>query len=1100
MAQITLGQSNFNQGEIGPFMAGRADNEVYRRALSIVENWIVVPQGGLLRRPGFEFVHDLQQPNGLEARLTRFSFNKQQEYVQLWRDMEVLLFRQKALASTVPTPFTGEETRVLRVAQSGDTQIVAHFNHPPRLLERLGSDTAWGISELVIDPLPYFQFNRTHELSVAPTALGPAVATLSGSEEGYWNAGHFGNDIQVRIEPTLNTTGDPDPSIFVITTPVQDAVGGSPVSIAGPVAAANAFDGSDATECAAGTDGWIGYGVQPNKVYRVVGFRRLTSVLQTLVLETDDNPFFTSPTEIATAIFTAPAGEWVYINVPRHAGDEYFRIRETGGADLTVAQLVFNEGLAANGDITGRAPDAATFPTRVWPEQAWGTHHGYPRTVEFIGNRLAFGGTRDEPATIFFGKDGDLFNFDDNRVNADSAFTRTLSTDENHFIRDMKAERDGLVIFTSDGVFNLDGDGAPITPTNVSIEPQVRIGVSQVAVAEVDGNLIYVESNGKQISSIAYSFGADQYVTDSKTTLAHHLFTDTSRPRAMTGLRAYRDTQANLLFVPREDGEMAVLTQDQSKQVLGWSRFKTSNPDGSAGKFRDAVVVETDHGDLDINGVPITVPTCYALIERTVDGAAQTFLEALTEEDVYLDHWYVGQVTNQEAFRVEILDPGIGYTVGDILTVENNFESRHLTFPDDTGYLIVGDFDMPMDEFSLEFDIRATDDTRAGTLFSYVQGSTVVQVDAVVVSDLRNLTVTIGGTTVVTGLRFNDGERHRLTITWTGAPDNVLRIHDNGALRGSFELIPTFPLLTDGTLVVGQDQDSMGGGFDPAEAFVGDLHQFKVWSPALTFDEIAQGRANDPLAKDRRNFQFNEAKGPIVTDEVFGATMAVNGNIEFSFVPLAPPEKATLKVTAVDLNGGITGIKVRTGGDYDVVPDIPHITTGGTGSLSLFNVYFRPKPKSDWSGIDTLPNSEIMVVGDGFVVGKAQVDAAGNFTIGAPVEHINAGIGYPSFGETMKLALISGGQVVRGKNMVLKEAVMDFDKTLAFEVNGYPVYFRTWDNFVFETGLVPFTGQKRVKISNRGSAFQRDPKVNFSVTQPVAAHLLSLTLEVNIGV
>ena len=872
MADLSIGQSSFNQGELGRLMEGRADNPVYARALSKIENWIIVPQGGLFHRPGFELVNDVDTTDSLNVRLTRFSFNKQQEYVQLWREREVRIFRQKSLVSTVATPFSGAETRVLRAAQSGDVQILTHFNHPPQLLERLGSDTAWGISELVIDPLPFFAFNRTHKIAPSSAAVASGVTfTLSDSDEGYWNAGHFGNDILIKFNDGEATLKEPQ----------QDATGGTPLSGAGT--AANAFDGSDGTSTAAGADGWIGYDFTADTVVRVVGFRVGSATTYNLVFETDDNASFSTPSLVASATFTSEVDTWVYIDIPRHTGETHFRIRETGGADLDVKQLVFNKGLAAIGDTTSAFLN--TDATKVFKEQAWGPHHGYPRTVEFIGNRLAFGGTRDEPATAFFGKDGDLFNFDDTTTDADAAFARTLSTDQNHFIRDMKAERDGLVIFTSDGVFNLDGDGAPITPTNVSIEPQTRIGVSTVAVGEVDGDLHYSEANGKSISSIAFDFGRDQYVTDNKNTLAHHLFVEGQKPRAMTGLRGWRDTQANLLFVPREDGQMAVLTQDASKQVLSWSRFVTYNPDSSQAKFRDAVVVETDHGESDINGDPIVKPTLYAIVERTVDGATKTFLEALTEEDVHLDHWFIGEVTNQEVTAAAVAAAGSSYAVNDILTVA-------------------------------------------------------------------------GGT----------------------------------------------------------------------------------------------GTA------------------------------------------------ATMKVTAVDGSGAVTGIKVRTSGDYSATPSNPVSVTGGGGTGATLTLTFDLKAKTGWSGLTTLPNSTITVVGDGFVVGEATVDGSGDFTITTAVKSILTGIFYDSPGQTMKLPVISGGQVLRGNPMTLKEAVMDFDETLDFEVNGYPVRFRSWNNFVFETGLEKFTGQKRIKISNRGSGSQRDPKVDFNVREPVACTLLALTIKAKVGV
>ena len=842
-----------------------------------VRTGIVLPQGGLFRRPGFEFVYDCGCPQGIDHRLTKFSFNKSQEYVQLWKGSDLRIFRQKALVATVTTPYVDPENRTLRTAQSGDVQILAQFNHPPQRLERLGSDTDWGISEIAFDPLPFFRFNTTHDItpSVATVGVGRTF-TLGISTEGYWNAGHFGNDIKIKFNSGEAT----------LKTPQQNATGGTAYSSAGT--AANAFDGSDITVVDAGVDGWIGYDFTSATVTRVVGIRMGTAANLTLSFETDDNSGFTSPTVVGTLSLSTEVDTWVYIDIPRHTGENFFRVRETGGATFSdVQQLIFNEGLVAVGDVD--VAFANTNATKSWKEQGWGEHQGYPRTVEFFGNRLVFGGVRSSPNTLFFSKDGDLFNFDDTTTDADAAFARTLSTDQNHFIRDMKSDREGMVIFTSDGVFNLDGDGAPVTPTNVSIEPQSVNGVSVVAVDYQDGNLVYVESSGKSISATAYSFGADQYITDNKNTLAHHLFTEDNRPRALASIRTFRNTQANLLFVPREDGEMPVLTQDRSKQVLGWSRFVTYDPDGIKSKFRDAVVVETDHGQDDIDGNPITIPTLYVVVTRIVDGQSFSFLEALTEEDVYLDHWYIGNATNEQAVTVAINAAGSGYAVDDILSVT-------------------------------------------------------------------------GGT----------------------------------------------------------------------------------------------GTA------------------------------------------------ATLKVRAVGGSGDITDVAIRTGGDYTVNPTNPVSTTNvvGSGTGATFDLTYDIKPKPDWSGLVTLPNSEISVVGDGYVIGRTNVDALGNFVIPNDVTQIFAGIPYVSFGRTLKLAVVANGQVVRGRLITVKEAIMDFDQTVNFSVNNYPVYFREWEDFVFDTagdGLDKFTGQKRVKISNIESGPQRDPKVEFKVTEPVSCTLLTLTILAKIG-
>jgi hypothetical protein len=41
-----------------------------------------------------------------------------------------------------------------------------------------------------------------------------------------------------------------------------------------------------------------------------------------------------------------------------------------------------------------------------------------------------------------------------------------------------------------------------------------------------------------------------------------------------------------------------------------------------------------------------------------------------------------------------------------------------------------------------------------------------------------------------------------------------------------------------GVWVIGQDQDSVGGGFQPREAFAGDVSQVHVWNRVLSSAEI----------------------------------------------------------------------------------------------------------------------------------------------------------------------------------------------------------------------------------------------------------------------
>ena len=49
-------QTTFTQGEVGDFIKGRAELGIYRAGLETCENFLILPQGGLDRRRGFQFI------------------------------------------------------------------------------------------------------------------------------------------------------------------------------------------------------------------------------------------------------------------------------------------------------------------------------------------------------------------------------------------------------------------------------------------------------------------------------------------------------------------------------------------------------------------------------------------------------------------------------------------------------------------------------------------------------------------------------------------------------------------------------------------------------------------------------------------------------------------------------------------------------------------------------------------------------------------------------------------------------------------------------------------------------------------------------------
>ena len=52
-------QTSFASGELSPLLLGRTDLDQYYKGAQTAENVVIIPQGGVKRRPGTQFVESL---------------------------------------------------------------------------------------------------------------------------------------------------------------------------------------------------------------------------------------------------------------------------------------------------------------------------------------------------------------------------------------------------------------------------------------------------------------------------------------------------------------------------------------------------------------------------------------------------------------------------------------------------------------------------------------------------------------------------------------------------------------------------------------------------------------------------------------------------------------------------------------------------------------------------------------------------------------------------------------------------------------------------------------------------------------------------------
>ena len=89
MAKLWTFQSNLNKGELDPTAVGRIDLQAYYNGLRTATNVLALPQGGMKKRPGTEFL-EVALGNG---RCENFSFNVEQNYLLVFSALKMQIFK-----------------------------------------------------------------------------------------------------------------------------------------------------------------------------------------------------------------------------------------------------------------------------------------------------------------------------------------------------------------------------------------------------------------------------------------------------------------------------------------------------------------------------------------------------------------------------------------------------------------------------------------------------------------------------------------------------------------------------------------------------------------------------------------------------------------------------------------------------------------------------------------------------------------------------------------------------------------------------------------------------------------------------------------------
>lgn len=231
----------------------------------------------------------------------------------------------------------------------------------------------------------------------------------------------------------------------------------------------------------------------------------------------------------------------------------------------------------------------------------------YPSVVEQFEQRLAFASTTNKPKTIWLSTSANFENFSTRSpAQDDDAVTFTLASAEVNAVRHLVPLTD-LIALTATVEWRIKGGGDVdfVTPTSILVRPQSRYGASTVPPLVIGNVIVFPQSKGPVVRTLAYEFARDGYGGRDVAILAEHLLEGYSIVEW-----DYAQAPFGVVWAVRSDGKLLSLTLQEEHQVIGWALSETD------GEFES--VCTLTEGD---EHIP------YFVVKRTVDGRTVRYIE-----------------------------------------------------------------------------------------------------------------------------------------------------------------------------------------------------------------------------------------------------------------------------------------------------------------------------------------------------------------------------------------------------------------------------------------------------------------------------------------
>lgn len=543
---------NFNAGELTPKLRYRCDLDKYQNGAARLENFTVMPQGGLENRPGLEYIAEAKS-SVAPVRLIPFEFSATDTAILEFGAQYIRIRKSDGtLLQDVVTPYSSENLRGLRYTQMGDIVFLVHRFYPPARLMRYGS-TDWRYEAISWKFAAY----KDEESGIDLTPSGTTGnITLTASEAIF----------DVRCDDMLMHIKHPKQSSslyheFEDNGESDTIAAGGDWTLKttggwhGRLKLMRSFDNGET---------WIEYrsyvSAQDVNVDSE-GTEARENVLYKMVMENWSTP--ESGVSYKCSATLTMKKYWI---------DGIVKLHRTNGKTDTVTASVIQE---LGG--TGKTQDFAF--------SSWNGQDGYPACVNFYNDRLGFANTKAQPQTVWMSKVGDYYNFEQGD-NADDALVITLQSAEVNSISWMIPYRTIMIgTKSAEGILSPVDSSEPLSASNRQYESKTAFGSSDLPAFLVNDCIVFLQRGGEHLRELSYDAVTEWYNAPDMTLLAEHILVGGALETA------FRSLPFPCIYFVRGDGQLIGFTYERSQNVHAWHRYIT------AGAFESVAVVSNDQTD-----------------------------------------------------------------------------------------------------------------------------------------------------------------------------------------------------------------------------------------------------------------------------------------------------------------------------------------------------------------------------------------------------------------------------------------------------------------------------------------------------------------------